>query len=548
MRSRTPASESKLQRRQSSSSSESESSSPSVKGRRSAFVKHSKPAPDASGDRRTRTTTVLRETNPSRFSQRIIQKIETTKVHSTISESFSDEMNQHAPRESFCEWLGSLLRKLCPSPVAAFLGIIILLPSIYWLNLLIIAPVSGATTDFRLLRSPSRPLAGVLWPTNPLVYLDYRCHAFVFIYLLLHFVIARFIPFGYRAGSQSVSRSSAPHRFNDLFTLVFFIGLFSMAEFCEWSFLSTLRPTFLLSKYYMSLLAAAGNIAIVLSVLAYMTSGRTSRSPASIKGKIGGFLVDFWSGRSVRPRWFGLDWKMVLFRPASVGLVLLESAYILSQWERFGRVSPALVTLAVMHFIWVLDFFAFEDTWCHTFEVRYESMGYLKISEALLLPFLYSIAASYLSSRPDVGRLTAADGSLNIHQTITLAFSIVLFFVGYWIYRSSNSQKDLFRRHPGHPSFAGVRTISGPHTQRLLAGGLWGVVRHPNYLGDLLMAYAQPLLAGFSSPIPWFYPLFLTCILLNRIRRIERLTSEKYGISMNVYKKFVPCKLVPRIY
>lgn len=428
------------------------------------------------------------------------------------------------------------------------MGLVTLLPFVYWLNLLVIAPVSGATTDFRMPRGLSHSLAGVLWPTDFRIYLDYRCHIFVSIYILLHFLIARFLPFGHRVGSQAVSRSSAPHRLNDLFALVFFIGLFCLAEFSKCSFLSTRRPTVLLGKYYVSLLAAAGNIAILLSLLAYLTPGRTSRSPTSLKNKIGRFLVDFWSGRSIRPRWFGLDWKMVLLRPASVGLLLLESAYIIAQWQRFGRVSPSLVTLAVMHLVWVVDFFAFEDTWCHTFEVRYESMGYLKISESLLLPFVYSIAASYLCSRPDVGHLKTVDGSLHVQHTLILISSVILFLIGYWIYRSSNNQKDLFRRHPGHSSFIGVRTISGPNTQRLLAGGWWGVVRHPNYLGDLLMAYAQPLLAGFSSPIPWFYPLFLTYLLLNRIRRTERLTSDKYGVSMNVYKKFVPCKLIPRIY
>lgn len=40
--------------------------------------------------------------------------------------------------------------------------------------------------------------------------------------------------------------------------------------------------------------------------------------------------------------------------------------------------------------------------------------------------------------------------------------------------------------------------ISGPHAQRLLAGGWWGFVRHPNYLGDLLMAYSTGVACGES--------------------------------------------------
>ncbi|GAA53889.1 lamin-B receptor, partial [Clonorchis sinensis] len=90
--------------------------------------------------------------------------------------------------------------------------------------------------------------------------------------------------------------------------------------------------------------------------------------------------------------------------------------------------------------------------------------------------------------------------------------------------------------------------ISGPHAQRLLAGGWWGFVRHPNYLGTLLMVYAAAMLSGFASPIPWTYPLLLTAAMLHRVGRTEYLNAEKYGSSWTVYTKLVPNKLIPRIY
>lgn len=43
---------------------------------------------------------------------------------------------------------------------------------------------------------------------------------------------------------------------------------------------------------------------------------------------------------------------------------------------------------------------------------------------------------------------------------------------------------------------SGLETISTATGKRLLVSGWWGLVRHPNYLGDLLMALAWSLPCG----------------------------------------------------
>ena len=68
--------------------------------------------------------------------------------------------------------------------------------------------------------------------------------------------------------------------------------------------------------------------------------------------------------------------------------------------------------------------------------------------------------------------------------------------VGYLIFRGSNSQKDLFRREPGSPSVAHLETLPTTSGRNLLVSGWWGLCRHPNYLGDLIMATAWSLYCG----------------------------------------------------
>lgn len=47
--------------------------------------------------------------------------------------------------------------------------------------------------------------------------------------------------------------------------------------------------------------------------------------------------------------------------------------------------------------------------------------------------------------------------------------------------------------------FAGLETIATATGKRLLVSGWWGLVRHPNYLGDLLMALAWSLPCGKTA-------------------------------------------------
>jgi len=83
---------------------------------------------------------------------------------------------------------------------------------------------------------------------------------------------------------------------------------------------------------------------------------------------------------------------------------------------------------------------------------------------------------------------------------------------------------------------------------KLLADGWWGLVQHPNYVGDILMAIAMSLPCGFTYIGAYFYPIYLTILLLHRQRRDDKKCSQKYGALWNTYCKKVPYKLLPGIY
>ena len=92
----------------------------------------------------------------------------------------------------------------------------------------------------------------------------------------------------------------------------------------------------------------------------------------------------------------------------------------------------------------------------------------------------------------------------------------------------------------------GTVSAGGKH---VLSGGFWGLSRHINYLGEILMACALALSLGHPlEPGPWLYPLYYLVLLLPRQAADDRRCAEKYGPLWVEYCKRVPWRIVPRIY
>ena len=74
--------------------------------------------------------------------------------------------------------------------------------------------------------------------------------------------------------------------------------------------------------------------------------------------------------------------------------------------------------------------------------------------------------------------------------------------------RSSETQRCEFAKDPANPSLAHLETLSTPGNKRLIVSGWWGLVRHPNYLGEVLIQWSWVLPAGnyyyITTVIFWF--------------------------------------------
>ena len=116
--------------------------------------------------------------------------------------------------------------------------------------------------------------------------------------------------------------------------------------------------------------------------------------------------------------------------------------------------------------------------------------------------------------------------------------------------RGANLQKFWFKRDPKARAFGVLepRAISGDG-KHVLAGGFWGLSRHINYLGEILMATGLTLCLGYPLALaPWLYPLYYVALLFPRQYFDDRRCAEKYGPLWDEYCKRVPSRIIPGIY
>jgi protein-S-isoprenylcysteine O-methyltransferase Ste14 len=91
--------------------------------------------------------------------------------------------------------------------------------------------------------------------------------------------------------------------------------------------------------------------------------------------------------------------------------------------------------------------------------------------------------------------------------------------------------------------FSGLVAIQPEH--RLMTSGLYGVVRHPSYLGLFVLMLGWGL--AFGSGVGVVIAVLSLGVLLARIQAEERLLSETFGAEYDAYRART-WRLIPYVY
>uniref|UniRef100_W5NAL3 Delta(14)-sterol reductase TM7SF2 n=1 Tax=Lepisosteus oculatus TaxID=7918 RepID=W5NAL3_LEPOC len=226
-----------------------------------------------------------------------------------------------------------------------------------------------------------------------------------------------------------------------------------------------------------------------------------------------------------------------MVRIGFIGWAVVDLSYLLADFERKETPSLSLLLVVTFQLIYILDFLIDEVSVLPTKEYTEDGIGFIMIhGEYMWIPFFNSLPAYYLLNQPS---------SLSLHATVP---TCLLFGFGFLVYYLSNDQKDGFRRNPDDHAYAHLETIPTHTGQKLLASGWFGWVRHPNYLGDIVLTLAWCLPCGFSSLVPYLPALHCFSLLRRRAAEIEEECHLKYGGAWEEYCRRVPHKLIPHVY
>jgi delta14-sterol reductase len=254
------------------------------------------------------------------------------------------------------------------------------------------------------------------------------------------------------------------------------------------------------------------------------------------------FLSDIFFGRIDNLQLWGgrIDAKMWLYLTGATMLELNTLSFTAHHWMFYSdQFSTGLFLSAALLTYFIVDYFIFEEVHLYTYDLFAERVGFkLGWGCIVFYPYFYSIFLWSTADLPDPHT-----------SEWLLALYILIFFAGWILSRGANMQKYFFKKNPQRPFLWIIPETITDGNESLLVNGFWGISRHINYLGEILMAAGIILCTGHPTLIwPWLYPLYYVVLLFSRQRDDDKRCTLKYGELWKIYVKKVPYRIIPFIY
>ncbi|XP_021923962.1 delta(14)-sterol reductase isoform X2 [Zootermopsis nevadensis] len=302
------------------------------------------------------------------------------------------------------------------------------------------------------------------------VYFDLEVAALYLGFVVLQLVMS-IIPVGKLVDGLPDKLGRLKYRNNGLLSAIVTVAILAVLKYFKFT-------VTIIADKYIQFFVTGLVYAYILALLLYIRGGRAHIVAQNPFAMTGSFIYDFWMGREVNPRIGPFDVKVGLYRTGIIGMIVVNAALILKSLEQSSGYSPTLLLAGGLQIWYALDFLWFEDGFLASFEVMYEGTGYMLALGYNMYPFIPTIITRFvLIYRVEI-------------PLYCLAVIAIVNAIGYVIYRGSNSQKSEFRRNPLNPALAHLETIPTSRGKKILVSGWWGWVRHPNYLGDIIMHWS----------------------------------------------------------
>ncbi|XP_065367816.1 lamin-B receptor [Calliphora vicina] len=345
------------------------------------------------------------------------------------------------------------------------------------------------------------------------------------------------------------------YKFNALPMTIVFLLAFGVAEYLKYPV-----ADFIIKNYSRFGIYALLN-AYVVALWAYIRSDVLRNKDAAlynIYAKSGNILVDYALGRQLNPKWLGLvEFKQVFYKASIISTFMYAVCLIyknvqlpwLPKDSELGveaityffshmKYDATALLCAVMLLLYVLDSVVFEHHLASSFELQGEGFGCLLLLRYAATPYLVSAVAKYFYEH-----------RTPLNCKFAAYIPLLLLTLGLGLKRLSNAIKYKYRVQPNHPHFCNMETIHTFQGKRLLLGPIWGRLRQPNYLGDIIaiIALGLPLTMRFVWP-PLVCLTLIVVLLVHRCFRVNARNTSRYHSSWVRYRSIARNYLVPKIF
>lgn len=362
-------------------------------------------------------------------------------------------------------------------------------------------------------------------------------------WLLLQALLQVAVPGRWREGVALADGTRLRYKMNGLASFSLSLGLLILAVQLEW-----FDPKFLFElggAEFGALITTVNLFAFLFSLFLYFFGKR--KYPA--EQRTGRFFYDYFLGTSLNPRVGSFDFKFFLeSRPGLIGWIAINYILAVQQYHELeGHITVSMYLVFAFQFLYVADYFWHEEAILTTWDIRHEKLGWMLVwGDLVWVPFTYTLQAYYLVAHSRSLPFGEKPDDLPWWGTAGI---VLLNLLGYVIFRGANWQKHRFRIDPEAPIWGKKpECITTQHGSLLLVSGWWGIARHLNYLGDLMMALAWCLPCLFASPLPYFYFVYFLILLIHRERRDHNQCRQKYGADWDAYCQRVRWRIVPYVY
>ena len=389
------------------------------------------------------------------------------------------------------------------------------------------------------------PVLTEYWPTpwNPTVWQGIAS------YLLFQIVLMQFVPGKKFVGNVTPQGNRPIYIANGL--QCYFLTLLT-ASALQYYHIFNLA---LVYDHYGELLSSLNVLSWALCAFLFV-KGRLYPSSTD-SGTTGSVLYDFYWGMELYPRVWNVDIKMLTNCRGGMmfwSVALLCFAIKNASLQPDNLPTPAILASVVIQLIYITKFFGWEMGYMCSMDIQHDRAGYYLCWGCLVwVPSVYTSPAMYLTENSTLNDACTTEWALLI--AILGILCVAINYESDWqryVFRQSHGTRYSFWYPTKQPKQlqASYTTATGQRqTSLLLLDGWWQYARHFHYIPEILASLCWTLPSGLDGAkhggLPYFYVVYLTCLLIDRAYRDDDRCRKKYGADWQKYCNLVPYKIVP---